>query len=618
MVRLENLDPEVIFFLGAGASVKAGISGVQFMVTDFLEKLKEEYNNSLFEIANDIFTVLLGWKGEREEVAVDIELMLETIERLENKQLEVMPFFCDQKKEVLKKFDNLDKGMPKLSSILKQFIKLETGKSDIQIDYLGGLLKFMKTFKPFHVFSTNYDICIERLCEMNNREYFDGFFGKKWDPTRFSKTDPYRDLNLYKLHGSVTWWRDERGRYTSNEISMIDAKEPLRNIVTRELEVPLISYPGRKLEYFEPIFDLIDQLKNRLNNPNLKYIFAVGYSFRDDHIRRIVQYASEINRQFILFLISPSAHQIYQNNLQSYKDMDIVHSFTYTSFTEKSFNKARPSSLVGRVICLPYKFEEITDSLYDVYLAELKKGIELEVIESGKTEPQVAGWEECVKHFIDCEYFDKVNYIIEKRMGGLDRLMQDDPNLYELGWKIIIKLLLNTLFLDNEREQWSQNFKKYLTVLANNVESKLLDQTDSLYLEFKYSQNRPIKLGSEIHGLFKRLSKIHDSHPIFSNDNASGKTNLAGIKIREVVDYFSTWQNNNVSLPDYIGLREVKYPEFIIPVKNFAEGTSLDKSGCISAVSEIEREIRDLSELSLTILNNMGNTSDFMIELDKR
>jgi hypothetical protein len=91
MASFEGSGPEVIFFLGAGASVRAGISGVQCMVKDFLEKLKREYSNSHFQIANDIFTLFSEWKTERNEVVVDIELMLETIEKLENRHLDVMP-----------------------------------------------------------------------------------------------------------------------------------------------------------------------------------------------------------------------------------------------------------------------------------------------------------------------------------------------------------------------------------------------------------------------------------------------------------------------------------------------------------------------------------------------
>src|SRR5206468_5039752 len=122
---------------------------------------------------------------------------------------------------------------------------------------------------------------------------------------------------MYKLHGSVTWSRDEQGRYTRNEIAITDTAEPQINIISGEKEVPLISYPGRKLEYFEPLFDLLEELKKRLNNSNLKYIFVIGYSFRDDHIRRLFQYAAEKNHEFILFLRSEE----HTSELQSRSDL---------------------------------------------------------------------------------------------------------------------------------------------------------------------------------------------------------------------------------------------------------------------------------------------------------
>jgi hypothetical protein len=589
MASFNDSSSEVIFFLGAGASIPAGISGVECMVYKFLEKLKTEYGDSHFEIANDIFTLLSEWKKERNEVVVDIELMLETIERLENRDLDVVPLFYNQKKKVLENFGNVEKSITtKLSSILKQFIKSETGKSDIQVDYLKGLLKFMKASRPLCVFSTNYDICIERFCLMNKKTFFDGFFNNKWDPIRFANRD--LDLILYKLHGSITWWRDKRGRYTRNEIRVIDTEQPQKNIITGEKEVPLISYPGRKLEYFECTFDLIVELKNRLNNPNLKYIFVVGYSFRDDHIRRLVQYASERNHEFILFLIGPSAHEIYENNLKCYKDMDTVYSFTYNSFTESSFNIDKPSNLIGRVIRVPYKIENIVDSLNDVYLVEVKNGLAQEIIENEKDQNQVVRWDECLRHFIACEYFQKVEQIIEERMGGLDALMKSDYNLYELGWEIILKSLLNVLFLDQERDKWSQRFKKYLTNLANNIEVRLHDQSRSPYIRFEYSQDWPKKLGSDIYGLFKHLFKIYDTHPIFSNYGALEKIDLTRLKIGEICDYFSTWQNNIISFQDYIRLRQSKYPKDIVAVRNFANDTSRDTNDFISAVKEIERK----------------------------
>ena len=174
-------------------------------------------------------------------------------------------------------------------------------------------------------------------------------------------------------------------------------------------------------------------------------------------------------------------------------------------------------------------------------------------------------------------------------MGGLDKLMKSDYNLYELGWEIILKSLLNMLFLDKERDEWSQRFKKYLTVLASNIQVRIDGPTKLPYIQFKYSEDKPPILGSDIHGLFKRLSEIHDTHPIFLNDNAPTKTNLTSLKISEILNYLSIWRNNTISLHDYIKVREDKYAEDIIGVRNFVEDTSLDINECISTIREIEQ-----------------------------
>lgn len=81
MITFEDSDPEIIFFLGAGASVRAGIGGVQLMVKNFLEKLKND-RNSYFGIVDNIFTFLSEWKKAREEGVVDIELMLENYRKI--------------------------------------------------------------------------------------------------------------------------------------------------------------------------------------------------------------------------------------------------------------------------------------------------------------------------------------------------------------------------------------------------------------------------------------------------------------------------------------------------------------------------------------------------------
>ena len=107
------------------------------------------------KVTKDVVDLLLSWKNNGRDV--DIELLLETIEKLENRKSDIMPLYYTKQNSVLKKFEKLEADSDtKLSVILKQFVKAETGKTDLQVDYLKGLLRFMKFYRSLHIFSTNY------------------------------------------------------------------------------------------------------------------------------------------------------------------------------------------------------------------------------------------------------------------------------------------------------------------------------------------------------------------------------------------------------------------------------------------------------------------------------
>jgi hypothetical protein len=89
---------------------------------------------------------------------------------------------------------------------------------------------------PLHIFSTNYDVCIERFCKINKKTWFEGFFNDEWNPDRFA--DIERNVILYKLHGSVTWYRDKKGQCTRKEAH---TEQSTLNIVTGEMEIPFVA-----------------------------------------------------------------------------------------------------------------------------------------------------------------------------------------------------------------------------------------------------------------------------------------------------------------------------------------------------------------------------------------
>ena len=89
MVSQDELAEE-IFFLGAGASVAAGVPDT-FGMVDAFEQSLEPYEKRILE---DILRILRDWKSTHEGAeGVDVELLLETMERLSNLGQEVLAKF---------------------------------------------------------------------------------------------------------------------------------------------------------------------------------------------------------------------------------------------------------------------------------------------------------------------------------------------------------------------------------------------------------------------------------------------------------------------------------------------------------------------------------------------
>jgi hypothetical protein len=126
---------------------------------------------------------------------------------------------------------------------------------------------------------------------------------------QFNRTDI--DVRLYKLHGSIGWFRSEQGDYVRSDLKMGGTRARLN---TNQDVVPLILYPGKKFEYIEPMFDMLLEFKRQLDYA--KYVFVVGYSFKDDHLSKLFRYAAKRNPHMTIFLITPSSHDIYYHSLK--------------------------------------------------------------------------------------------------------------------------------------------------------------------------------------------------------------------------------------------------------------------------------------------------------------
>jgi hypothetical protein len=307
---------DVAFLLGAGASVEAQVPDTVHLIQDFAEQ------TTWATQIQTLLKELREWAKTQGRV-VDVELVLETLQRLADWPQEPLAALQRQPVEI----NGIEPR--KVLEALRDFIKQKVVVDPEKTAYLDPLRGFVDSEKPLSVYSLNYDTAIEVFCAKHRLAYRDGF-GEDWNPKVFD--DQNVDLLLFKLHGSVTWYRTDRGRFLKIPVML---KDSTVRLITTERATALMLYPAQKLAYVEPLFELLLQMKKRL--ATCQFLVAVGYSFRDDHVRQILWDVARVSPEFTVILISPDAGNVYKEKLAWYAS-DI------------------PSSLRGRVICLPFAF----------------------------------------------------------------------------------------------------------------------------------------------------------------------------------------------------------------------------------------------------------------------
>lgn len=331
----------VVFLLGAGASKEAGVPLTKGFVDEFLKDLK---GNALEGTAKKVVEKL----NEHKPNEVDVELLLDALSRLQLKEEDPLLWYYEGGKFLLA--GEAEKG--ELVQELKNFIKSKAVIKDLtKIQYLEPFLGFLEEAVPVDVVSLNYDTAIEQFCNFYKRTYQDGF-AVYWNPKTFS--EEATDIRLYKVHGSVMWYETDRGDYMKVPVMAVEGQ--LR-LISGEKAENLMLYPIQKLAYVEPLLELLVMIKRILESPTCEFVIAVGYSFRDDHVRQIMWDAARKNRKLTMLIIDPAAYEIYTKRLEFHKD----------SLT--------PSPLQGRVICLPYLFERYFPALRRGTLDNLSAGI---------------------------------------------------------------------------------------------------------------------------------------------------------------------------------------------------------------------------------------------------
>ncbi len=166
------------------------------------------------------------------------------------------------------------------------------------------------------VFTTNYDMCFETASSNLGMTVVDGFSysrKRRFDPKYFEYDMIHRKpdgheyvegvIQLYKLHGSVGWEREE------NDVYEVASPDPDRAV---------LIYPAKgkyQQAFIQPHLELLSRFLEFLRQPNACVIVA-GFGFNDDHLSEPILSAIKSNPSFRLVVADFYAKKNIDNSGQ--------------------------------------------------------------------------------------------------------------------------------------------------------------------------------------------------------------------------------------------------------------------------------------------------------------
>lgn len=524
---------EVVFFLGAGASVAAGVPDTYSFVKEYLDNLQGAKKKRTIE---EIIKTLKQWKGTE----IDIELLLETLTKIRDKDLDPLLQFYSRDTFSLSGYNE---KAPLIDS-LKDFIKTKGIVSEEKVQYLQPLLAFIEETPPLDIISVNYDTSIEQFCNLHKLTYQDGF-EVHWNPKTFDRD--HTEIRLYKLHGSIMWYQTDRGDYIKLPV-MTEASNI--QLITGEKAGNLMLYPMQKWDYAEPFLELSVQIKRLLESESCKFLIVIGYSFRDEHIIRILWDSARKNRDLRVILIDPRAYSIYHEKLKFYDE-----------------NHTNPSSLSGKVVCLPYLFEKVLPPLKNYYLQILREGLNSEKAQHRlEIQGDPATWIFCIEQLINAEYIEKAEELLKK-------IVLDDRNFPKLCIGFPLRIGMN-LSLGGEEERANKYFDLFNEQMTKVAIEKLHVRVDiaerhsesedfpKFQFELVFNYHAHDRGGSYIGGEdFIKFNKTQidywRSRIEFSSRKEGSYLKIIK-KLSDLEEYFTLFQNGKIEYDRYVQLRKEK------------------------------------------------------------
>lgn len=195
--------------------------------------------------------------------------------------------------------------------------------------YKEFYLKIVKKTRqvPVNVFTTNYDLYNENALDELGFMYNNGFLGSAqriFNPNSYNyvvvenlglSRDVWKSvsnfINLYKIHGSINWIKEEKVGTDTPHI----LEKDIELIKTRKKFDSLMIYPTPQKDrttLMVPYSDLFRMMQNNLLKKN-SVLISLGYSFGDEHINRIILNALSVyDFRLIIFGDSPMIKRLQE------------------------------------------------------------------------------------------------------------------------------------------------------------------------------------------------------------------------------------------------------------------------------------------------------------------
>lgn len=277
-------------FLGAGTSMALGFPGVAALTSEVAETLddnhKQHYKRFLIEGAENVEDVLSQVRLCRELIG---ESAIRPIDNLDAEVARTLDrAICDA---IFARVSGEPPAGDEPARVLAHWLARTHRHRD----------------RPVEIFTTNYDLVLERAMEAAGVPFFDGFVGsvapffvpESVDPAGDAEPEvspPRSWTRLWKLHGSIGWRLASIGG--ENRIARVGQADSSAG--------ELMIFPSRE-KYSEsrrlPFITLQDRLRRFLGSGEV-LLLIMGYSFSDQHLNDILMQGLRSNGRLAIIALS--------------------------------------------------------------------------------------------------------------------------------------------------------------------------------------------------------------------------------------------------------------------------------------------------------------------------